>query len=93
MTHENSSGDLAADRRYQWALGAAGQGDFEAARDLFEQTLELVPAWAPGWFALAQALESLGRRSEAAAAYEEALALDAEDSFFTHNLEICRWFE
>ena len=86
MTHENSSGDLAADRRYQWGLGAAAQGDFEAARDLFAQTLDLVPAWAPGWFALGQALESLGRREEAAGAYEKALALDEDDA---HGAALC----
>ncbi|WP_294532067.1 methyltransferase domain-containing protein [uncultured Rhodoblastus sp.] len=80
MTLEQSSGDLAADRRFQWGLGAAGQGDFEAARDLFAQTLERVPMWAPGWFAMAQALESLGRRAEAAGAYEQALALDEDDA-------------
>jgi predicted TPR repeat methyltransferase len=86
MTIENASGDPAADRRYQWGLGAAGDGDFEAARDLFTQTLELVPAWAPGWFAFAQALESLGRREEAAVAYEKALALDEEDA---HGAALC----
>jgi predicted TPR repeat methyltransferase len=74
------SGDLAADRRYQWGLGAMESGDFDGARDLFAQTLDLVPAWAPGWFALAQALESLSCRDEAVEAYRKALALDSEDS-------------
>ncbi len=81
MTLENSSGDLAADRRYQWGLGANERGDFDAARDLFVQTLELVPSWAPGWFALAQALESLGHFDEAIEAYAKTLALDEEDAF------------
>jgi predicted TPR repeat methyltransferase len=81
MTLENSSGGLAADRRYQWGLGASERGDFDAARDLFVQTLELVPFWVPGWFALAQALESLGRRDEAVEAYAKALVLDEEDAF------------
>ena len=65
MSVSAPSGDLAADRRYQWGLGAMESGDFDGARDLFAQTLQLVPAWAPGWFALAQALEALGRRDEA----------------------------
>src|SRR5208283_1462765 len=86
MTIENSSGDLAADRRYQWGLGAAAQGDFDAARDLFAQTLELAPSWAPGWFALAQALESLGRRQEAVDAYARVLALDPDDA---HGAALC----
>ncbi len=87
LTH--ASGDLAADRRYQWGLGAAESGDFEAARDLFTQTLELVPNWAPAWFALAQALELLDRRDEAIDAYTRARALDGEDSLGA-GLLLCR---
>jgi predicted TPR repeat methyltransferase len=75
-----TSGDLAADRRYQWGLGAAESGDFDGARDLFNQALELAPAWAPGWFALAQALEALGRRAEAVEAYSKTLAFDSGDA-------------
>lgn len=81
MMLNNSSSDIAADRRYQWGQGAAESGDFEAARDLFAQTLELVPNWAPAWFALAQALEMLGRRDEAIDAYQRTRALDSEDAF------------
>jgi predicted TPR repeat methyltransferase len=81
MTQNRSSGELAADRRYQWGLGAVERGDFEAARDLFVQTLDITPAWAPGWFALAQALESLGRRAEAVEAYARTLALEPTDAF------------
>ncbi len=80
MTNLRSSGDLAADRRFQWGLGAAESGDFEAARDLFTQTLDLVPQWPPAWFALAQALESLGRRMEAIDAYSRVRALDSDDA-------------
>lgn len=75
-----SSGDLAADRRYQWASGALDARDFEAARDLFAQTAALAPAWAPAWFGLGEALQALERREEALAAFREALALDAIDS-------------
>jgi len=76
----SGSGDLAADRRYQWGLGAAESGDFDGARDLFNQALELAPAWAPGWFALAQALEALDRRGEAVEAYSKTLSLDSGDA-------------
>ncbi|MGO8738033.1 class I SAM-dependent DNA methyltransferase [Rhodoblastus sp.] len=79
MTPTGSSGDLAADRRYRWALGALQERDFEAARDLFGQVLELAPHWAPGWFGLGEALEELGRRAEATAAFRAALARDPED--------------
>ncbi|MCI4677230.1 methyltransferase domain-containing protein [Rhodoblastus acidophilus] len=75
-----SSGDLAADRRYQWAVGAFEARDFEAARDLFMQAIELAPHWAPGRFGLGEALEALGRREDAIAAYREALARDPADA-------------
>ncbi len=80
MTPTGSSGDLAADRRYHWALGAAQSRDFEAARDLFGQVLDLAPHWAPAWFGLGESLEGLGRGAEAADAFREALARDPADS-------------
>jgi predicted TPR repeat methyltransferase len=76
----SGSGDPAADRRYQWGLGAAESGDFDGARDLFSQAMVLVPAWAPGWFALAQAHEALSCRAEAVEAYSKSLALDSRDA-------------
>lgn len=79
MVVTGSSGDLAADRRYQWAAGALESRDFEAARDLFSQVLELAPDWAPGWRGLGEALEALRRRDEAVAAFRKALALDPAD--------------
>ncbi len=80
MTPTGSSGDLAADRRYQWAVGAMQSRDHEAARDLFSQVLELAPHWAPAWFGLGEALEGLDRRAEAAAAFRETLTRDPEDA-------------
>jgi predicted TPR repeat methyltransferase len=79
MVVTGSSGDFAADRRYQWAAGALETRDFEAARDLFAQVLELAPDWAPGWRGLGEALEALERRDEAVAAFRKALALDPAD--------------
>jgi predicted TPR repeat methyltransferase len=80
MTPTDSSGDLAADRRYHWARGALQSRDFEAARDLFSRVLDLAPHWAPAWFGLGEALEGLDRRAEAAAAFKEALGRDFADS-------------
>jgi predicted TPR repeat methyltransferase len=80
MNSTCSSGDLSADRRYQWAAGALEARDFEAARELFAQTLELVPRWAPAWFGLGEALQAMERRDEAARAFREALAHDPADS-------------
>lgn len=74
-----TSGDLTADRRYAYGDGALADGDFEAARDLFMQTLELAPHWPPAHFALAKACLGLGEQAAAAAALRRVLALDPED--------------
>jgi predicted TPR repeat methyltransferase len=71
-----SSGDLVVDRRYLYAQAAAADGDHVAAADLLEQTLDLAPRWAPLWIAFGDMLDKLGRPEDAAAAYEQAMALD-----------------
>src|SRR4051812_17925572 len=75
-----SSGNLAADRRYEYACGAAAEGDHAAAADLCEQALELAPGWSPAWFALGEARSAMGDGSAAIAAFERALACDPADS-------------
>src|SRR5947209_2636295 len=74
-----TSGDLRADRRFLYAEASAAEGDHAAAAELLEQCLEIVPDWAPAWFALGSARERLGDPTAAAAAYERALASDRED--------------
>jgi predicted TPR repeat methyltransferase len=74
-----TSGDLTADRRYAYGDGALADGDFEAARDLFAQTLELVPHWPPAHFALAKACLGLGDRDAAAEALRRVQTLDSDD--------------
>lgn len=80
MTAIGSSGDLAADRRYQWALGAFAERDFDAARDLFEQASALAPDWAPAWFGLGEAWEALGLDKRAIDAFERSRRLDPSDA-------------
>ncbi|MBN9050948.1 MAG: methyltransferase domain-containing protein [Rhizobiales bacterium] len=75
-----SSGDLAADRRFEWARESLAQGDAAGAADLFEQTLDLVPGYAAGWFLLGEARDKLGDRTGAIAAFEKARAADPADS-------------
>ena len=75
-----SSGISTADRRYDYARGAAGDGDHAAAADLCEQALEIAPGWAPAWYALGDARASLGDVEAAQAAFLRALACDPEDS-------------
>jgi predicted TPR repeat methyltransferase len=74
-----SSGDLLADRRYAFGRDLAARGDHTAAADLFAQSVEIAPRFAAGWFALGDALETLGRGAEAPAAYRHALTADPPD--------------
>lgn len=74
-----SSGDLIADRRYQWALDHAGRGDFAGAADILVQTVELTPGFATAWFALGAIRDRLGDASGAIAAFEQAERLDPDD--------------
>jgi predicted TPR repeat methyltransferase len=75
-----ASGDLIAERRFAYAKAAAKDGDWSAAADLYEQTIEQAPHWAAAWFALAEAREKLGDLDAAARAFRGTLAADATDS-------------
>jgi predicted TPR repeat methyltransferase len=74
-----SSGDLIADRRYQFGRDLAARGDISAAADLLAQAVEAAPAFAPAWFALGEARVKLGDGAGAAVAFRQALANDPED--------------
>jgi predicted TPR repeat methyltransferase len=84
-----SSGDLLADRRYGWAESALADGDAKEAVDLIEQTLALVPRFAPAWLLLGKAHAALGAHGPAAAAFERALAHDPADTIGA-GLELAR---
>ncbi len=71
-----SSGNLIADRRFAWGEAAARDGDHIAAVDLFLQTLELAPEWAPGWLALGEARQRSGDAAGAREAFACADMLD-----------------
>jgi len=74
-----SSGDLLADRRYQWALDYLQRGEADAAADILVQVLETAPRFATAWFALASIREALGDRDGAIAAFTAARDADGED--------------
>ena len=74
-----SSGDLVADRRYDFARDLQLRGDLDAAADLLRQAVELAPDFASAWFALGDLCEQLGRRADAIRAYREAARADADD--------------
>jgi predicted TPR repeat methyltransferase len=74
-----SSGDLIADRRYEWAIDHAARGDFAGAADILTQTVEMAPAFATAWFALGAIRDRLGDRTGAIAAFEQARDVDPAD--------------
>ncbi len=75
----STSGDLIADRRYNFGRDLAARGDHAAAADLFAQAVEVAPAFAPGWVALGEARAKLGDKAGAVAALHQALVLDPDD--------------
>jgi len=74
-----SSGDVIADRRFEWARDREAKGDLVGAAELLVQALELAPDYASAWFALGESREGLGDRAGAIAAFEQARATDRED--------------
>ena len=75
-----SSGDILADRRYEYASAAFEEKDFEAAADLARQVLELAPNFAAAHALLGRAAAELGAHEEAVAALRRALSLEPEDA-------------
>ncbi|HLX14929.1 MAG TPA: methyltransferase domain-containing protein [Bradyrhizobium sp.] len=74
-----SSGDLVADRRYEFARDLQLKGDLAAAADLLAQAIELAPDFASAWFALGEIRFQLGERDAAIAAFQSARDADADD--------------
>src|SRR5919198_1742281 len=74
-----SSGDLMADRRFEFARDLQLKGDLSAAADLLMQAIELAPDFASAWFALGRIREQLGEREAAIAAFQKARASDPHD--------------
>jgi predicted TPR repeat methyltransferase len=74
-----SSGDLMADRRFEFARDLQLKGDLPAAADLLLQAAELAPNFASAWFTLGQIREELGEGEAAIAAYRKARASDPSD--------------
>src|SRR5665213_3366071 len=74
-----SSGDMVADRRFDFARDLQLKGDLAAAADLLLQTTDLAPGFASAWFTLGEVREQLGERDVAIAAFREALIADPGD--------------
>lgn len=74
-----SSGDLVADRRFDFARDLQLKGDLVAAADLLLQATELAPGFTSAWFTLGEIREQLGQRDAAIGAFRKAQHADPED--------------
>ena len=74
-----SSGDLIADRRYDFARDLQLRGDLPAAAELLQQAVELAPQFASAWFTLGEIWRELGERDAAVEAFRKARAADPLD--------------
>ncbi|MCK1386083.1 methyltransferase domain-containing protein [Bradyrhizobium sp. 21] len=79
-----TSGDLMADRRFEFARDLQLKGDLPAAADLLEQTLELAPNFTSAWFTLGEIRSQLGERDKAIAAFRKSRESDASDQHGAH---------
>jgi predicted TPR repeat methyltransferase len=84
-----SSGDLIADRRYQWALDYLARGDRAGAAEILEQVLKAAPAFAGAWFALGEIREAESDRERAIAAFLAACNADPHD-YHSARLRLAR---
>jgi predicted TPR repeat methyltransferase len=74
-----SSGDLMADRRFEFARDLQLKGDLPAAADLLLQAIELAPDFTSAWFTLGGIREELGEHEAAVSAFQKARASDPGD--------------
>jgi len=84
-----SSGDLLADRRFEFARDLQLKGDLVAAADLLDQAVELAPRFASAWFTLGEIRELLGESDAAIEAFRCARESDALDRHGA-NLKLMR---
>jgi predicted TPR repeat methyltransferase len=74
-----SSGDMIADRRFDFARDLQLKGDLVAAADLLLQATELAPRFASAWFTLGEIRQQLGEREAAISGFRKAQAADPDD--------------
>lgn len=74
-----TSGNMTADRRYEFAQQYFKRGDLDAAADVMAQAVELAPHFAAAWFALGEINDARGKREEAIEAFRRAREHDRDD--------------
>ena len=79
IQHQQSSGNLAADKRAGYARLCAETLDYDVAIDVQKQALELAPYWATGWFCLGGYFEKTNDTASAQNAYAQALCFSPTD--------------
>lgn len=84
-----SSGEMIADRRFDYGRDLDLRGDLAGAADLFMQAIELAPDFASAWFALGDVRERQGDKTGAIAAFQRAKAANGVD-FLGADLRLLR---
>lgn len=84
-----SSGEMIADRRFDYGRDLELRGDLAGAADLFMQAIELVPDFASAWFALGDVRERQGDKTGAIDAFRRAKAANGVD-FLGADLRLLR---
>lgn len=79
MTFGGSSGDILADRRFEYGQLMAIRGDLDAACELYGQALEITSAWPPLHFHLAETYRQMGRKNPSISSFKTYLSLDPDD--------------
>src|ERR1043165_8257810 len=74
-----SSGDLIADRRYDFARDLQLRGALPPAADVLQQAVDLAPNFASAWFTLGEIRKELGERDAAIEAFRKARDADPQD--------------
>jgi predicted TPR repeat methyltransferase len=84
-----SSGEMIADRRFDYGRDLELRGDLAGAADLFMQAIELAPDFASAWFALGDVCERQGDKAGAIDAFRRAKAANSVD-FLGADLRLLR---
>lgn len=74
-----SSGDMQADRRFDYAMAFLESGQADEALELLESIAELAPHWPVPSFEIGKIHNEAGNFTEAEKAFRQALALDPAD--------------